>query len=124
MGRIKQFLINDFWLIQDTTYMNERVIGEYTISTDKARLDITTIHDFLANQSYWAIGIPIETVRKFIDHCLTVGVYHQDKQVGFARVITDYTTFAYLADVFIIEEYRKKNLTGGSWLCSGSCPDA
>ena len=91
--------------------MNERVIGEYTISTDKARLDITTIHDFLANQSYWAMGIPIETVRKFIDHCLTVGVYHQDKQVGFARGITDYTTFAYLADVFIIEAYRKKGLS-------------
>lgn len=91
--------------------MNERVLGEYLISTDKARLDIDLIHDFLANRSYWAKGIPMETVRKSVEHCLTVGVYHQHQQIGFARVITDYTTFAYLADVFIVEGYRQKGLS-------------
>jgi N-acetylglutamate synthase-like GNAT family acetyltransferase len=91
--------------------MNERVTGEYIFSTDKARLDINLIHDFLANRSYWARGIPMETVRKSIEHCLTAGVYHHNKQVGFARVITDYTTFAYLADVFIVEDYRRKGLS-------------
>jgi GNAT superfamily N-acetyltransferase len=91
--------------------MNERVIGEYLISTDKAKLDIPLIHDFLANRSYWAMGIPLETVQQSIQHCLSVGVYHTTGQVGFARVITDYTTFAYLADVFIIETHRRKGLS-------------
>jgi GNAT superfamily N-acetyltransferase len=91
--------------------MNERVIGAYFISTDKAKLDIPLIHDFLANHSYWAIGIPLEMVQQFVEHCLTVGVYHTTGQVGFARVITDYTTFAYLADVFILEEHRKRGLS-------------
>lgn len=85
--------------------------GEYSISTDKSKLDIACIHDFLSNHSYWAKGIPAETVRQFIKHSLTFGVYYGNQQVGFARIISDYATFAYLADVFIVEAHRRKGLS-------------
>ena len=87
--------------------------GEFTISTDPARLDLKVIHDFLST-SYWAANIPLETVRQSIEHSLSFGVYRGDRQVGFARIITDYTTFAYLADVFIIESERGQGLA--KWL--------
>jgi N-acetylglutamate synthase-like GNAT family acetyltransferase len=86
---------------------NER---EYEISTDKKRLDLAVIHDFLAHRSYWAKGIPFEVMRKSIEHTLCFGVYHQGKQVGFARVVSDYATIAYIGDVFITEPYRGKGL--------------
>lgn len=85
----------------------------YTISTDKSKLDISVIHGFLFT-SYWAEDIPVEIVQKAINNSLCFGVYHQNKQVGFARVISDYSTFAYLADVFIIETERGKGLS--KWL--------
>ena len=75
--------------------------GEYLISTDKSRLDLAEIHSFLTT-SYWAAGIPMAVVKKSIEHSLAFGVYKGDQQVGFARVITDYATFAYLGDVFIL----------------------
>lgn len=84
--------------------------NEYVISTDKERLDLAMIHDFLANQSYWAKGIPFEVMKKSIENALCFGVYHQDKQVGFARVVTDYATIAYVGDLFIIEPYRGRGL--------------
>ena len=87
--------------------------GEFAVSTDPARLDLNVIHQFLTT-SYWAAGIPFEVVERSIEHSLCFGVYHKDRQVGFARVITDYTTFAYLADVFVIEEYRGQGLA--KWL--------
>src|SRR5215472_17883057 len=87
--------------------------GGYCISTDKNRLDLAVIHNFLA-ASYWAAGIPIETVRKSIEHSLNFGVYREGEQVGFARVITDYATFAYIGDVFILEDYRGQGLS--KWL--------
>ena len=65
--------------------------GEYYISTDKSRLNLAVIHDFLTT-SYWAAGIPIETVKKSLEHSLNFGVYKDSEQVGFARVITDYAT--------------------------------
>ncbi len=86
----------------------------YEISTDKARLNLALIHDFLANQSYWAKDIPFEVMKRSIDHALCFGVYHLDRQVGFARVITDFATTAYVGDVFITESYRGKGL--GKWL--------
>jgi len=82
---------------------------DYFISTDKSKLDIIYIHQFLVN-SYWAEGIPIETVRKSIAGSLCFGVYDGSSQIGFARVITDNATFGYLADVFIDENYRGKGL--------------
>jgi GNAT superfamily N-acetyltransferase len=80
-----------------------------TISTDKAKLDLAMIHEFLSH-SYWAAGVPLETVRKSIEHSLCFGVYEADQQIGFARVISDYSTFAYLADVFILESQRGRGL--------------
>lgn len=85
----------------------------YLISTDKSKLDITVIHGFLST-SYWAEEIPVEIVRKAIENSLCFGVYDGEKQVGFARVITDYATFGYLADVFIVESERGKGLS--KWL--------
>ncbi len=87
--------------------------GEYLISTDRERLDIATIHGFLTT-SYWAAGIPVETVKRSIEHSLNFGLFQNDQQVGFARVITDYTTFAYLADVFVLEPFRGRGLS--KWL--------
>lgn len=75
--------------------------GEFEISTDPARVDLDAVHEFLTN-SYWAKGIPVETVRRSIVNSLCFGIYHQDRQVGFARVISDRATFAYLADVFVL----------------------
>jgi GNAT superfamily N-acetyltransferase len=83
---------------------------EYEISTDKERLDMDLIHDFLANQSYWAKDIPFEVMKKSIENAMCFGAYHQGKQVGFARVVTDYATIAYIGDVFIIETYRGRGL--------------
>ncbi|MHB8846343.1 MAG: GNAT family N-acetyltransferase [Nitrospirota bacterium] len=90
--------------------MNET---EYDISTDKDRLDVSVIHDFLSNRSYWAKGIPLEVVKRSIEHALCFGAYHQGRQAGFARVVTDYATVACLADVFILEPYRGRGLGKG-----------
>jgi GNAT superfamily N-acetyltransferase len=87
--------------------------GEYLISTDKRLLDLPVIHSFLTT-SYWAEGIPFEIVKKSIEHSLNFGVYKEGKQVGFARVITDYVTYAYISDVFILEDYRRQGLS--KWL--------
>ena len=87
--------------------------GEYSISTDKGRLDVALIHGFLT-MSYWAAGVPMDVVKRSIEHSLAFGVYKEDQQVGFARVITDYATFAYLGDVFILEPFRGRGLS--KWL--------
>lgn len=85
----------------------------YTISTDPARLDLDLIHGYLT-QSYWAAGIPREIVERSLRQSLNFGVYEGDAQVGFARVVTDLATFAYLADVFILEAHRGRGLS--KWL--------
>jgi GNAT superfamily N-acetyltransferase len=85
------------------------------ISTDKSKLQIEIIHDYLSNQSYWAKGIPKQTIQKSIDNSIAFGVYlHDDNtlnQVGFCRIISDLATYAYLADVFVLEEFRGKGLS-------------
>ena len=86
----------------------------YEISTDPVRLDLSLIHDFLSNRSYWAAGIPFEVMQRSFEHSLCFGVYHGADQVGFARVLTDHATTAYVGDVFIIEEHRGKGLA--KWL--------
>lgn len=85
-------------------------MNSITISTDKTRLDLTVIHGFLS-RSYWAEGVPVEIIRRAIEHSLCFGVYDGAQQVGFARVISDYATFAYLADVFILEAWRGRGLS-------------
>lgn len=87
--------------------------GTFTISTAKTKLNIPYIHLFLA-QSYWAENIPIEIVQKSIDGSVCFGMYDDENQIGFARVITDKATFGYLADVFIDEKYRGHGLS--KWL--------
>ncbi len=87
------------------------MISSYTISTDKFTLDIAAIHDFLSNRSYWAKGRTLEIVRKSIDHSLCFGAYDKEGHlVGFARVITDFAIFAYLLDVFVLEDFRGRGI--------------
>jgi GNAT superfamily N-acetyltransferase len=82
----------------------------FLISTDRARLDLDVIHGFLTN-SYWAKGIPREIVERAIEHSLCFGVYDGSAvQVGFARVISDLATYAYVADVFVLESHRGRGL--------------
>lgn len=88
--------------------------GDCLVSTDPARLDVDVIHGFLHDRAYWSAGIPREVLKRAIDQSLCFGVYQGDRQVGFARVITDQATFAYLCDVFISEEVRGQGL--GKWL--------
>jgi N-acetyltransferase len=81
------------------------------ITTDKSRLDLELVHKYLSEESYWSQGIPFEAVQKAAANALTFIVLHENHQIGYARVISDYTTFAYLADVFILEAYRGKGLS-------------
>ena len=83
--------------------------GEYEISTDPLRLDIDMIHMFLTG-SYWAEGIPREIVERSIRHSLCIGAYTGSQQIGFARVISDFATYAYVADVFVLEPFRGKGI--------------
>lgn len=87
--------------------------GAYLITTDKARLDLEMIHSFLKD-SYWAAGVPAQVVRRSVENSLALGVFRGGEQVGFARVVTDYATFAYLADVFVLEPHRGRGL--GRWM--------
>lgn len=89
--------------------------GEFTITTRQDDLDIEMIHGFLST-SYWAKGIPKAIVEKAIENSLSFGVYHNGSQIGFGRAITDRATFAYLADIFILPEFRGRGL--GKWLIS------
>jgi GNAT superfamily N-acetyltransferase len=88
--------------------------GEFLISTDPARLDLDVIHGFLTN-CYWAKGIPRDVVARSIEHALCFGVYDESgAQVGFARVVSDFATVAYLGDVFVLESHRGRGLS--KWL--------
>jgi len=87
---------------------------EYLISTNPALLNVDVIHDYLSNQSYWAQNIPKEVVQKSITNSLCFGLYFKGRQVGFARLVTDKATFAYLADVFILKDHQGKGLS--KWL--------
>lgn len=86
----------------------------YLISTNKAKLNLGLIHSYLANTSYWAEGRSLEVVRKSIQNSLCFGVYHGNLQIGFARAITDFATFAWMCDLFILEDYQSHGL--GKWL--------
>ena len=87
------------------------MVSNYIIDTDKSRLDITVIHQFLNQEAYWCRNIPLDIVRRSIENSVCFGVYRGDEQVGFARVITDFATFGYLADVFILPEHRGQGLS-------------
>lgn len=90
---------------------NEKRIDNYLFSTDKEKLQLEYIHQYLSGESYWAKNIPIDIVKRSIEGSLCFGVYLNEHQIGFARVITDNATFGYLADVFIDNNYRRKGLS-------------
>jgi GNAT superfamily N-acetyltransferase len=85
----------------------------FTISTDPARLDFGVIHGFLTS-CYWSEGIPLEAVERAVVHSLPFGLYHGAEQIGFARVVTDFTAIAYVGDVFVLEPWRGRGLS--KWL--------
>jgi GNAT superfamily N-acetyltransferase len=88
--------------------------GPYFLSTDPALLDVSLIHRFLSEQSYWAAGIPREVVERSLKNSLCFGLYEGSRQIGFARLVTDRATFAWLGDVFVIDAYRGQGL--GKWM--------
>ena len=87
---------------------------EYTISTDKERLDLAVIHKFLSEESYWAGERSLEQTTTAIENSICFGLYHGERQIGFARVVSDKATFAYIGDVFVLSEYRGQGLS--KWL--------
>jgi GNAT superfamily N-acetyltransferase len=88
--------------------------GEFLITSEQARLDLGFIHRFLSTSTYWATGRPFEIVQRSVENSFSFGLFQGDRQIGFARVVTDYATFAWLADVFVIDEFRGQGL--GKWL--------
>lgn len=87
--------------------------GEFRISSDHAGVDFDAVHDFLT-QVYWSEGISRELLARAIANSLPFSLWYRDRQIGFARVVTDRATYAYLADVYVLEEYRRQGL--GQWL--------
>lgn len=113
-SRIFENLLTFNFEINPLKMFDEYTQGEYTISTDPARLDITAIYRYLTEESYWAHNISLALVQKSIRHSFNFGVYKSGQLVGFARVVTDYATFALLCDVFILTPYRGLGLS--KWL--------
>ena len=97
--------------------------GDHEISTDPARLDLELTHRFLSEEAYWSQAVPMDIVRRAIDNSIVFGVYRDQRQVGFARVVSDRATFAWVGDVFIVETERGHGL--GKWLmeCVKAHPD-
>ena len=88
--------------------------GVYSISTDKSKVDLLAVHNYLSGESYWSPNIPFEVVKKASENSLTFGVYCGDQQIGYARIISDFASFAYLADVYVLEAHRGQGLS--KWL--------
>ncbi len=86
----------------------------YQLSTDPALLQLSTIHQYLSEEAYWCRGIPFERVQKAADNSLNFGIYLDEQQIAYARVVTDYSTVAYLGDVFVLPAYRGRGLS--KWL--------
>src|SRR3954454_20190182 len=97
----------------DTSYCTPERIddADVEVDDDKRRIDVTAIHAFLSTQAYWAIGRSLETQQRLVDEASrVVGVYDENRQVGFCRAVTDGVSFAYLADVYVLQEYRGRGL--------------
>ncbi len=89
----------------------EQTFGEFSITTDKNKMDIVAIHDFLSKESGWSDNIPLDNVKTSIENSLNFGLFHNNTQIGFARVISDFSTIAYLGDIYVLEKYRGKGLS-------------
>lgn len=96
--------------------MNTLNRDNFRITTDPQEMDIDSIHQYLSKEAYWCRGISYDLVKKSIENSLAFGILHEREQAGFARVITDYATFAYLADVFVLPQFRGRGLS--KWLMS------
>jgi GNAT superfamily N-acetyltransferase len=96
---------------------------DYHISTDPDLLDLSVIHAYLSQQSYWAEGIPLAVVEKAVRHSFNFGLYQGTQQIGLARVITDFATFAYLCDVFVLPSYQAQGLAKWLMSCVMACPE-
>ena len=88
----------------------DKAVGAYLISTDRARLDLDAIHTYLSTEAYWALGRSAEAVARAVANSLPFGLYMGDEQVGFSRVVTDFATFGWLADVYVLREHRGQGL--------------
>jgi GNAT superfamily N-acetyltransferase len=93
------------------------------VSTDRSRLDLELIHGFLARDFWDSEGIPREVVERSIEHSLCFGIYEGDRQVGFARVVTDHATFAFVSDDFVVESHRGRGLAKWLMRCVLGHPD-
>ena len=89
----------------------EITFGNFAITTDKSKMDVDVIHDFLSKYSGWSDNIPFDRVKTSIDNSLNFGLFHNNKQIGFARVISDFSTIAYLGDIYVLDNYRGKGLS-------------
>lgn len=85
--------------------------NDFSITTDKSKMDMVAIHDFLSKYSGWSDNIPFERVKTSIDNSLNFGLFHKGKQIGFARVISDFSTIAYLGDIYVLNNYRGQGLS-------------
>src|SRR5260370_20928719 len=88
--------------------------GDFLVSTDRTLLDVAAVHDFLANHSYWAAGIPLDVLQRAIHGSLCFGLYDDGRQGAFARAVTDRATFAYLGDLYVLDSHRGRVLS--TWL--------
>jgi N-acetylglutamate synthase-like GNAT family acetyltransferase len=89
----------------------ELTFGEYFITTDKDKMDVVAIHTFLSQYSGWSNNIPFDRVKCSIENSLNFGLFHNSRQIGFARVISDFSTIAYLGDIYVLESYRGQRLS-------------
>jgi len=101
----------------------ERRGGDYVSSDDPARVDLATVHQWLSTDAYWSQGVPLDIVRRALANSIVFGIYHDETQVGFARVVSDRASFAWVADVYISPDQRGHGL--GKWLmeCIKAHPD-
>lgn len=89
----------------------EVTFDNFLITTDKSKMDIVAIHDFLSKHSGWCDNIPFDTVKASIENSLNFGLFYKEKQIGFARVISDFSTIAYLGDIYVLDKYRGQKLS-------------
>jgi GNAT superfamily N-acetyltransferase len=108
--------------MREVSLMSSWVNGTFTVTCDLSKMDLAVVTEFLAS-SYWAKGIPMATVEKSLAHSLCFALLDGDRQVGFARVISDHATIAYLADVFVLSEYRGRGLSKWLMECIISHPE-
>jgi GNAT superfamily N-acetyltransferase len=91
--------------------IKEYTADGFTYSSDRTKIDLVYVHHIVSTQLYWAKGISFDAVKRSIENSLSFGIYTDGRQVGFARLVTDYATFGYLADVFVDEQYRGRGLS-------------